>query len=104
MRPAAEKFTLALKDTMIAKPQFPVVSNVDASPASDAGKIRDNLAKQITSSVLWDDSVRYMAAQGVTDFIEIGPGKVLKGLIRRIDKNLNACNIEKPEDIENLPF
>jgi [acyl-carrier-protein] S-malonyltransferase len=71
-------------------------------PQKDAQTIRANLTKQITASVQWVASVEYMASQGVTDFIEIGPGKVLKGLIRRINPSLNVMNIEKPADIEAL--
>jgi [acyl-carrier-protein] S-malonyltransferase len=104
MSPAAKKFAVALKGVKIAPPLFPIVSNVDAVASKDAEHIRTNLASQITSSVQWVNSVNFMAEQGVSDFVEIGPGKVLKGLIRRINSNLRVHNIEKPEDIDALPF
>lgn len=104
MAPAAEKFSRELAGAPLVNAQFPIISNVDASPATDAEKIRANLARQITSSVQWVDSVNFIIKQGVTDFVEIGPGKVLKGLIRRIDPSASVYNIEKFADIEALPF
>jgi len=104
MQPAVPKFEDELKKIEFKTAHFPIVSNVDGQPADDPDQICANLAKQITSSVQWVDSIRYMAAQGITDFIEIGPGNVLKGLIRKIDRDLKVYNIRKPEDIDNLPF
>ena len=104
MRPAAKKFAEVLENVNIAAPVIPVVSNVDGQPTPNPSNIRMKLAQQITSSVQWVDSVQYMASHGVTDFIEIGPGKVLSGLIKRIDPNLKSHNIEKPENIEALGF
>jgi len=102
MQSAAEKFGPQLAGVAFGPAAIPIVSNVDAQPASEPEKIRENLAAQITSSVQWVDSVLYMAGQGVATFIEIGPGRVLKGLIRKIDTNLKVVNIEKPADIEAL--
>lgn len=104
MRPAVTKFEAELKKAALKIPRFPVLSNVDAKPETDPENIRRNLALQVTSSVQWVDSVRAIAAAGVTTFLEIGPGNVLKGLIRKIDPALNVYNISKPQDIENLPF
>jgi [acyl-carrier-protein] S-malonyltransferase len=104
MRPAEKKFAEELQKVTFMTPDVPVVSNVDGLPAADPEKIRLNLTKQITSSVQWVDSIHYMAGEGVKTFIEIGPGKVLKGLIRRIDPALTVHNIEKPSDLEALPF
>ncbi len=103
MQPAAEKFAAEAKKVTVHASKFPVISNVDGQPEATPEDIRRNLARQITSSVQWVDSIKYMAAQGISDFIEIGPGKVLKGLIRRIDSSLKVYNIEIPEDIEKLP-
>ncbi len=103
MQPAALQFEEELKKANIQAPQFPIISNVDGLPANNPAYIRKNLAKQITSSVQWVNTIEYIAAQGVKDLIEIGPGSVLKGLIRRINPELKVCNIEKPEDIEALP-
>lgn len=104
MRPAVAKFEAELKKYALKVPRFPILSNVDAKPETDPERIRRNLALQITSSVQWVDSVRAIAAAGVTTFLEIGPGNVLKGLIRKIDPALIVHNIRAPQDIEALPF
>ena len=101
---AVPKFENVLKQARFRTGDFPVVSNVDGQPTVDPEKIRQNLARQITSSVQWVDSVQYIAAQGITDFLEIGPGNVLKGLIRKINPALQVYNIRTPQDIDNLPF
>lgn len=102
MQSAADRFRSELETFQISPPAFAVVSNVDGKPTVDPQHIRKNLSLQITSSVQWVDSVAYMASQGVLHFIEIGPGKVLSGLVRRIDPSLKFYNIEKPADIETL--
>lgn len=102
MKPAAEKFKSEIAKVKIAAPQFGVVSNVDGRPSVNPGEIRAKLSTQITSSVQWVESVQYMASHGAEYFIELGPGKVLSGLIRRIDPNLKFANIETPADIEKL--
>jgi [acyl-carrier-protein] S-malonyltransferase len=104
MQPAVAKFQETLNNMMFKQADFPVISNVNGQPADSPQEIRANLARQITSSVQWVNSVQYIARQGVLDFIEIGPGNVLKGLIRKIDSSLKVHNIKKPEDIERLPF
>ena len=102
MKPAAEKFALVLKEAKINSSQIPVLSNVSGQPHGQADQIRELLSRQVAESVQWVKCVEYMANQGITDFIEIGPGKVLKGLIRRINPALSVFNIEKPQDIEIL--
>ncbi len=102
MSSAASKFTASLKDIAISPPMIPVLSNVSAQPQVDAEQIRVNLARQITDSVQWVKCVEYIASCGITNFIEIGPGRVLKGLMRRIDPAIHVFNIEKPQDIEAL--
>jgi [acyl-carrier-protein] S-malonyltransferase len=104
MRPALAKFEEELKKVRFHAPGFPIISNVDAIPSGDPGAIRANLAKQITSSVQWVDTIQNIAARGVTHFLEIGPGNVLKGLIRKINPGMTVHSIRKLEDIENLPF
>ncbi|MBI5023426.1 MAG: ACP S-malonyltransferase [Candidatus Omnitrophica bacterium] len=101
MRPAVAKFEAELEKAALKTPRFPILSNVDAKPQTDPEKIRRNLALQITSPVQWVDSVRRIGAAGVTTFLEIGPGNVLKGLIRKIDPNLAVHNIRNPGDIES---
>jgi len=104
MQPAVSKFEEELRKATLTTANFPVVSNVNGQPADHPDRIRTNLAQQITSSVQWVDSIRYMAAQGVNDFIEIGPGNVLKGLVRKINRDLKVHNVRKPQDIEDLPL
>jgi len=99
MKPASSKFALALQTIHVQKEIVPVLSNVTGEPHL-TDHIRTNLADQITHSVQWVKCVKYIASQGITEFIEIGPSRVLKGLIRRIDPALNVYNIEKPQDIE----
>jgi len=102
MKPAEEKFRAELAKAKLATPRCPLISNINAKPSSDPTVIRENLAKQITGSVQWVDTVNYIAAAGVENVIEIGPGKVLKGLIRRISPQLKVHNIETPQDIDAL--
>lgn len=102
MQPAAHQFKAHLHSVELVDPQFPLLSNVDAVPTSNTAHILLNLAKQITSSVQWVDSVNAIAACGVTTFLEIGPGTVLKGLIRKINRDLVVHNIQTPKDIEQL--
>jgi len=101
MASASSKFALALKTVHIQPELVPVLSNVTGEPHV-TDNIRMNLTDQITSSVQWVKCVEYIAAQGITNFIEIGPGKVLKGLMRRINPAINVFNIEKPQDIEAM--
>lgn len=104
MRSAAVNFAKELADVDIGVPEFPIVSNVDAVPSDNPDHIRKNLAHQITSSVQWVDSIQYIAGQGIKDFLEVGPGSVLKGLIRKINPELTVYNIAKPADLNTLPF
>jgi [acyl-carrier-protein] S-malonyltransferase len=90
MRPADEALADALAGVQISPPQIPVVSNVDARPHTDPEEIRDLLIRQVLNPVRWEDSIRYLLDQGCTDFYEVGPGKVLKGLMKRISRR-TAC-------------
>ncbi|MDP2654727.1 MAG: ACP S-malonyltransferase [Candidatus Omnitrophota bacterium] len=103
MKPAAEKFVDVLETVAIRPSTVSAVSNVDGRSSQDPEVIRRKLAEQITSSVQWVETIQHIASQGVTDFIEIGPGKVLAGLIKRTDPTLRVFNIEKPADIELFP-
>jgi [acyl-carrier-protein] S-malonyltransferase len=88
MQPADSKLEAALSQAAIKSPEIPVVSNVDAETHTDPDDIRRILVRQVISPVLWEDSVRAMLSQGVDEFYEIGPGKVLKGLLKRIDRRI----------------
>ena len=102
MDSASDRFTEVLHKEEFHQPNIPIVSNVDATYTTDPERIRDNLAKQMKVSVRWLDSILQIKDQGVDTFIEIGPGRVLKGLLRKIDPTLTVYNIEKLEDIATL--
>jgi [acyl-carrier-protein] S-malonyltransferase len=84
----------------VSAPQVPVVSNVEALPNSDGGRVRELLVTQVCAPVRWDESVQKMTALGVTRFIEIGPGKVLSGLVKRIVKDVEVVNVETPANLD----
>jgi [acyl-carrier-protein] S-malonyltransferase len=84
MTPAAETFRGHLDATSVEKPRVPVVTNATASPLTEPPTLRDALASQLTAPVRWTESVAWMAAHGIDRFVEVGPGKVLTGLVRRI--------------------
>jgi len=100
MAPAAEKMAAALADTAIAAPAVPVVANVLAEGVTDPAQIRDLLIKQVTGSVRWRESVAWMGAQGVESMWEIGAGKALTGMVRRINKDIAARAVGTPEDVQ----
>jgi [acyl-carrier-protein] S-malonyltransferase len=99
MQPAAEAMKRALAGVALRAPRLPLVANVTATAISDPAEIRQRLIEQVTATVRWRDSVSYMAAQGVNRFYEIGAGKVLTGLIKRIADGATATAIGTPEDI-----
>jgi [acyl-carrier-protein] S-malonyltransferase len=100
MQPAAEAMAQALAGVDIKPPQVPLVANVLAAPISDPADIKARLVQQVTATVRWRESVAAMAAAGVNDVYEIGAGKVLSGLAKRIAPSLNAQSIGGPSDIE----
>jgi [acyl-carrier-protein] S-malonyltransferase len=95
MRPMSEQFARYLGQTAFAEPKIPVVANVTARPAPDAQDIRRLLEMQTYSPVRWVESVQYMAGQGVSTFVEVGPGKVLSGLIKRIAPDAQVVSSEE---------
>jgi [acyl-carrier-protein] S-malonyltransferase len=99
MLEAAGRLQAVLDGMNIRDAAVPVISNYQALPQRESAQIRANLVKQIHSSVLWEGSMRYILSQGVTKFVEFGPGKVLKGLMRRIEPSAVVSNIEKKDDI-----
>lgn len=90
MHPADERLAEALADVPMRKPKIPVISNVDAQAHDDPEAIRRLLIRQVLQPVRWEDSMRAMLAQGFDQFYEVGPGRVLRGLLRRIDRSI-AC-------------
>ena len=99
MQPAADIMAKALSEVIINKPASPLVSNVLAAAISDPGEIRRRLVEQVTGTVRWRESVAYMAAHGVTRFFEIGAGKVLSGLVRRIADGAVGISVGGPGDL-----
>lgn len=84
------------------EPTVPVVANVTAGPLTDVGQIRQALVDQVSSAVRWDESVRHMLEAGVTTFVELGPGKVLSGLVRRIDRSAELLGVEDRQSWDKL--
>ncbi|WP_299131427.1 ACP S-malonyltransferase [uncultured Amaricoccus sp.] len=102
MAPAAEAMEVALAGVALATPAVPLVANVAASAVSDPEEIRRLLVEQVTGRVRWRESVLWMAGQGVTEMIEIGAGKALSGMIRRIDREVAVRAVGAPADVEAL--
>ena len=100
MQPAADKMDAFLAEVPLAEPRIPVLSNVTAD-VHDTVAIRSNMVKQITSSVQWVATIQKLAADGVEEMVECGPGKVLAGLIKRIDNTVSVRNIGQLTDIEH---
>jgi [acyl-carrier-protein] S-malonyltransferase len=99
MEPAGEKFAVVLNVAPVSDAQVKFVNNVDAKVLSSAAEIRASLVRQLSQSVLWEDCVKAIAASGVTTFIEVGPGKVLSGLIKRVEPTAACFNVE---DLDSL--
>ena len=101
MATALPKLAAALDQVSIVPPRVPVISNVTGYPHGSTDDIRQNLVRQMTSSVRWEASVRYLLAQGFTRFIELGPGTALSGFIKRIDKTAQILNVSDPGSLES---
>ena len=95
MEPADQKLAEALASVAIQKPRIPIVSNVDASVHWEPDEIRQLLVRQVVNPVRWEDSIRWLLAQGVAEFTEVGPGKVLAGLLKRIDRKAKCENVNE---------
>jgi [acyl-carrier-protein] S-malonyltransferase len=102
MQPAAERLAKVLAQIALADPQVPVISNVEALPNSNGELVRELLVAQVCAPVRWDESVQKMAELGVTRFVEIGPGKVLSGLVKRIVKEAEVVNFETSANLDAL--
>jgi len=100
MEPAAEKLKAELAGIEIKSPAVPVVSNVAAKYVGTADEIRDLLVRQLTSSVMWEDSMRFMISEGMTEAVEVGPGRVLSGLLAKTDRSVSARNVAALTDLD----
>jgi [acyl-carrier-protein] S-malonyltransferase len=93
MKPAQDRLATDLQSLGIQKPEVPIVGNVDAELVEDADRARDALVRQVTGAVKWDSSMRLLIAKGIQTFVEVGPGKVLCGLMRQIDRSKPCANV-----------
>ncbi len=94
MKPAQERLSVDLDATPINDPQVPLVNNVNAQVVTSASAVREGLKQQVTAPVRWEESVRRMRQEGVELFVEVGPGKVLSGLVRQIDRSAECLRVE----------
>ena len=102
MQRAADEMAEVLAEVPIAPPLTPVVSNVSARSESDPETLRRLLIEQITKMVRWRESVEFLRDQGVETLVELGAGKVLTGLVRRIDRDLTGMSVSSPRDVEDV--
>jgi [acyl-carrier-protein] S-malonyltransferase len=102
MAPAARAVERELATVAVAVPRFPIVANVDAFPNTDPARTKDLLVRQVDGPVRWEQAVRYMVDHGVTHALEVGPGKVLAGLARRIAKDLRVLSVSDPASIAEI--
>ncbi len=100
MEPAGRRLEAELRGVQVRPPRFPVVANVDAQPYRSADEVVPRLVAQVSSRVRWQECVRALRALGVERFVEVGPGKVLSGLVRRIDRGAAVANVENPETLK----
>ena len=103
MKPAASQMEELINLTNFSKPSFEIISNVTSLPVKDPKDIKKLLIQQIFSSVKWRESIINMSQNGVNNFFEIGPGKVLTGMIKRTLKNINCFSINSINDMKNIP-
>ena len=102
MKPAQERLEPELRALEVNDPRIPVVANVDAEPKREAAAAVDALVRQVSAPVRWDEVVRRLIAEGVTRFVELGPGTVLAGLIRKIDRSVMVSSVESPDGLMAL--
>jgi len=100
MKPAADRLAPELDAVSILDPVCPLVNNVDARPVRISGEVRDGLKRQVSSPVRWEESMRRLHTEGVDRFVEVGPGKVLSGLMRQIDRGAQCFRVESPVSLD----
>ena len=102
MKPAQDRLAPELRSLRVTDPRIPVVANVDGEPKRDARAAIDALIRQVSAPVLWETVVRRLASEGVTTYVEVGPGTVLSGLVRKIHKDANVLSFGVPEDLASI--
>jgi len=100
MRPAQERLQEDLRATEFSSLKIPLVTNVDASVITSGAEAREALIRQVTLPVLWEESIRELIEQGTTTFVEVGPGRVLSGLLRQIDRSVHSLNVEDAKSFQ----
>jgi len=100
MQPASNALRSAIETTPIAAPSVPVIGNTSAQPLTDVAAIRRELVAQLTGRVRWTASMQFAVGAGATHFVELGPGDVLSGLMRRIDRNVQRSTVKTPEGVK----
>jgi [acyl-carrier-protein] S-malonyltransferase len=103
MQPAADGLSAIISRLTFKDPRVPVIANTSARPLTDGRAVKEELMQQLCNSVRWQSSIQYMIEAGVTTFVEIGPGTVLSGLLKRINKDVKALNIGNAAELGNLP-
>lgn len=101
LKPAAERLKLELEPMLLGDMFTPVICNVAADYIQSPDQVKELLYRQVMSSVLWEQTIRQMIADGITEFVEIGPGKTLSGFVKKIDRGLNIYNVEDITSLEN---
>jgi len=101
MRPAEERLSPELDACAFSDLRYPLITNVDAQPIRSGADARNALKRQVSRPVHWQETIQYLLDQGVHTFVEVGPGKVLLGLIRSIDKSAKMLNAEDEKSVEN---
>ena len=99
LKPAEQRLEPELRALRVRDPRIPVVANVDAEPKRDAASAIDALVKQVSAPVRWEQVVRRLASEGVTNYVEVGPGTVLSGLVKKIHKDARVFNFAAPDDL-----
>ncbi len=102
MEPAIERLSESLANTQFANTEIPVYANVTAKPTTNSDEIKSLLLKQLTAPVKWEESMKNMISDGIHEFVELGPGKVLQGLAKRINREVKVIGIEKYDDLEKI--
>jgi len=102
MKPAEDRLAPELRALSVRDPRVPVIANVDAEPKRDARSAIDALVRQVSSPVRWEEVIRRLASEGVTTYVEVGPGTVLSGLVKKIHKDARVFSFGSPEDLEAI--
>src|SRR5204863_7382373 len=102
MKPAEERLAPELRALHVGNPRVPIVANVDAEPKRDAASAIEALVRQVSSPVRWEAVVQRLASEGVTTYVEVGPGTVLSGLVKKLQREATVLSFGKPDDLATI--